>query len=59
MAEPDGHHHHHMVCRDCGEVVPFEDEELEACIARLGQRSVFTVDEHDIVLRGHCGDCEG
>src|SRR5436190_10486495 len=24
-AEPDGEHHHHLVCANCGRVVPFED----------------------------------
>ena len=51
------HHHHHLVCDDCGEVIPFEDEELERTIDRVARRVTFDVAEHDIVLHGSCGDC--
>src|SRR4026209_2719051 len=33
-ALPDGHHHHHVVCADCGKVEPFSDSSLETAIAR-------------------------
>ena len=51
------HHHHHLVCDDCGEVIPFEDEELERTIERVARRVAFDVAEHDIALHGSCGDC--
>src|SRR3954467_3537369 len=31
---PGGGHHHHLVCDDCGNVLPFEDPELERSIER-------------------------
>ena len=59
-AHADGeHHHHHMVCEDCGELVPFHDDELEQAISRLSKRVSFDVAEHDVTLRGSCGDCRG
>jgi Fur family ferric uptake transcriptional regulator len=51
-------HHHHMVCDDCGQVIPFEDPELERSIQRLAERVTFTVAEHDVVLHGACSDCK-
>jgi Fur family transcriptional regulator, ferric uptake regulator len=54
---PSGEHHHHLVCDDCGRVVPFEDPALERAIARLSERVKFSVDDHDVVLRGSCGAC--
>jgi Fur family transcriptional regulator, ferric uptake regulator len=51
------HHHHHMVCDRCGDVVPFEDPELERSIRRLSGRVAFEVREHDVVLHGACADC--
>lgn len=54
---PNGEHHHHMVCDDCGTIVPFEDPALERSIQRLSERTDFTVSEHEVVLRGACGDC--
>ncbi len=57
-AMPDGaHHHHHFVCRECGNAIPFEDEKLERAIEALGQRLAATVDEHDVVLKGRCPEC--
>lgn len=55
-ARADGHHHH-MICEDCGTVVPFEDAGLERSIARLSRSSKFNVADHDVVLRGSCGEC--
>jgi Fur family ferric uptake transcriptional regulator len=51
------HHHHHLVCKECGAVLPFHDDDLEAAIGRLSSRLDFTVTEHDIVLRGVCAEC--
>jgi Fur family ferric uptake transcriptional regulator len=56
-ARPDGHHHHHMVCTDCGRVQPFEDDRLERAIAGTGAADGFEVTEHDVVLRGRCARC--
>lgn len=55
--DPGGEHHHHLVCDSCGDVLPFEDPELEKAIARLSRRVAFTVEEHEVVLRGACGAC--
>ncbi len=55
--EPSGHHHHHVVCRRCGRIEPFEDTGLERAIARVSRKLEFEVDEHDVVLRGHCLRC--
>jgi Fur family ferric uptake transcriptional regulator len=52
-------HHHHMVCDTCGQVIPFEDPDLERSIQKLAQRVTFTVAEHDVVLHGACADCAG
>lgn len=54
---PDGHHHHHAVCRRCGRVEPFEDPGLERAIARVSDRVEVDVAEHDVVLRGLCERC--
>ncbi len=57
-AHPGGeHHHHHMVCEDCGDLVPFHDDDLETAIRRLSKRVAFEVADHDVTLRGSCGDC--
>jgi Fur family ferric uptake transcriptional regulator len=55
--EPDGHHHHHAICRECGRMVPFEDQSLERAIGELSEAISFEVTEHDVVLRGRCERC--
>jgi Fur family ferric uptake transcriptional regulator len=56
-ALPDGDHHHHVVCDDCGKVEPFADSTLESAIAKASKRLGYSVDAHEVVLRGECGDC--
>jgi Fur family ferric uptake transcriptional regulator len=56
-ADPQGEHHHHLVCGDCGKVEPFEDPALEAAIAGIAGGRGYHVAAHDVVLRGACGDC--
>ena len=56
-ALPDGDHHHHVVCDDCGKVEPFSDSSLETAIVRASERLGYSVDAHEVVLRGECGDC--
>ncbi len=56
-AHPGGDHHHHLVCDDCGRVVAFEDERLEAELDRVGKSLGARVAAHDLVLHGACADC--
>jgi Fur family transcriptional regulator, ferric uptake regulator len=56
-AHPSGEHHHHIVCERCGNVAAFEDPALERAIERLASRVDYTVDGHDVTLRGECPDC--
>jgi Fur family transcriptional regulator, ferric uptake regulator len=56
--DPEGqHHHHHLVCEQCGQLVPFDDAELERSISRLSRRLGFVTKEHEVTLRGHCSNC--
>jgi Fur family ferric uptake transcriptional regulator len=55
--DPEGHHHHHIVCESCGRVIAFEDEELEQAIVALAKRPDFTVSSHEVTLRGECSRC--
>lgn len=51
------HHHHHLVCELCGAVAPFRDEGLERAIERVSGRVALHVSEHEVVIRGACGEC--
>jgi Fur family ferric uptake transcriptional regulator len=56
-ARPDGDHHHHLVCRDCGKVEAFADPRLERAINTVADGLGYNVDEHEVVLTGACSDC--
>ncbi|MEZ5321921.1 MAG: Fur family transcriptional regulator [Microthrixaceae bacterium] len=60
--EVSGHHHHHLVCRGCGEVSDVElPAELESAIDhsadRIGDRHRFEVSHHQLDLVGWCERC--
>ena len=52
-----GHHHHHLVCDDCGKVEPFTDPPLERALERAAGRLGYALDQHEVVLRGACDAC--
>lgn len=52
-------HHHHLVCDECGLVLPFSDAALERAISSVSERVPLAVSEHEIVLHGACRDCAG
>lgn len=57
-AHPDGEHHHHLVCEQCGRLVAFDDPALERAIDDLSERLGVRVEHHDVVLHGACETCE-
>jgi Fur family ferric uptake transcriptional regulator len=52
------HHHHHLVCEECGRLAPFSDRSLERAIEAISHKADFEVAAHDVVLRGRCPDCK-
>jgi Fur family transcriptional regulator, ferric uptake regulator len=56
-AHPGGQHHHHLVCQSCGNVAAFEDPGLEKAIETLSRRVEYSIDAHDVTLRGECPAC--
>jgi Fur family transcriptional regulator, ferric uptake regulator len=56
-AQPDGNHHHHLVCDDCGRVQPFSDEMLERALERTAGKLGYAMETHEVVLRGACSTC--
>lgn len=57
--DPAGqHHHHHLVCEQCGKLVAFADPDLERSIERLSDRLGFRTTDHEVTLRGDCPHCQ-
>ena len=56
------HHHHHLICTDCGSVSDFQltpdtESALEKAFARVGRRAEFQIDGHRLDLLGTCASC--
>lgn len=51
------HHHHHLICLNCGNVLSFEDDLLEALEERIRQTMEFQVVDHEVKLFGYCKKC--
>ena len=57
-AYPEGaEHHHHLVCTNCGRLVPFTDDAMERALRTVARREGFTMEAHDVTLRGLCAAC--
>jgi Fur family ferric uptake transcriptional regulator len=56
-AQPDGEHHHHLVCDDCGRVETFVDPALEQRLTRVAGDRGYALGGHEVVVHGACGDC--
>jgi Fur family transcriptional regulator, ferric uptake regulator len=50
----DRGHHHHFLCRECGEV--FDIDGCPGGFAKLAPPG-FEVDEHEVTLYGRCSNC--
>jgi len=47
-------HHDHIVCLDCGLVVEFENEKIEALQRQVAESLNFRLESHRLDLFGHC-----
>ena len=56
------HHHHHLICTNCGSVSDFElsseaESSLERAFERVGRAARFDIDGHRLDLLGTCATC--
>jgi len=49
-----GHHHDHMVCLQCGQVVEFEDDVIEKRQRAKAEELGFRLSEHSLIMYGEC-----
>jgi len=54
-----GEHHDHIVCVDCGTVVEFIDDTIEARQTQIAREQGFRITDHSLVIYGRCtrSDC--
>lgn len=51
-------HHDHMICKSCGSIIEFEDEEIEQKQEEIAQRHGFKLNGHIMQLYGICKSCQ-
>lgn len=55
----DSHHHHHLVCRQCGGTVELSAGEVEAWAAAVAKAHGYGDVSHTIEIFGLCPTCQG
>ena len=50
-------HHDHLVCRRCGEIVEFANDQIEELQEKVAKTYGFVVTDHRLELYGLCGGC--
>ena len=51
------HHHHHLVCRDCGHTVEVEGPTVELWAEKVAAEHNFTNIDHTVEISGTCANC--
>lgn len=51
-------HQHLLLCRECGEVIFFEGDDLEALISSIAKKTGYQIQEHWLQLFGLCRNCQ-
>jgi Fur family ferric uptake transcriptional regulator len=52
------HHHDHLICTQCGTIVEFENDRIEALQHAVAKAHGFTVIDHKMELYGLCRSCQ-
>ena len=50
-------HHDHLICLQCGKIVEFENQTLEALQQEIADRYRFRIHHHRMELYGQCSKC--
>jgi Fur family ferric uptake transcriptional regulator len=54
----DRHHHDHLICTRCGDIIEFENDRIEALQDSVARRHGFKVTRHKLELYGLCQACQ-
>lgn len=52
------HHHHHLICEECGKVLEVKEDLLESIEEKICQDYNFAVNDHILKFYGLCEDCK-
>ncbi|MFT8887840.1 MAG: transcriptional repressor [Ethanoligenens sp.] len=52
------HSHHHLVCRQCGTILDFEDDLLDGLEKLIESTKHFQIQDHRVIFYGICEACQ-
>ena len=52
-----GHHHEHMKCEHCHDIISFESDAICSQISETAKKNGFAIKEHSISILGTCAKC--
>lgn len=50
-------HHDHLICTGCGDIVEFENEQIEILQRNVAKKNGFHVQSHKLEIYGLCSSC--
>ena len=53
-SDPKIHHHHHLICLKCKQVIEFEEDLLDDLEADIAAKSGFQILNHEVKFFGYC-----
>lgn len=53
----EGHHHHHLICLECGKIIEVKDDLLENLEENIGEEYNFDIVDHQLKFFGYCEEC--
>ncbi|OQY19973.1 MAG: transcriptional repressor [Desulfobacteraceae bacterium 4572_35.1] len=51
-------HHYHLICNNCGKIIEFEDDKIDALLKSAAKEYNFTLSHQRLELYGLCSDCQ-
>ena len=52
------HHHHHLICENCGSVTEVKLDLLESLEEEIEKEEGFTIQDHNVKFYGICKSCK-
>ncbi len=50
-------HHDHLICKECGAILEFEDPRIEQLQEEVARQHGFTIVSHRLEIYGRCSGC--
>jgi len=50
-------HHHHLICKNCGKLIEFSDQDINYFEKELEEKYNFEITDHKLTFYGYCSQC--